>query len=204
MIENVLKPDTLRVINKLQSSDLPEKTYLAGGTAVALYLGHRRSADLDFFTPLDFVEKQWENKLQHDLGFSLVQRDWQTLIGLIDNVKFSLFGYRYPLIGPTEKFKNIQLASLPDLAAMKLDAVIGRGCKRDFIDLYFLCQRFGLETLFSFYQARYDHIEEKELLLKKSLVYFADADKDEMPDMLISVPWLDIKKFFRQKIRALA
>jgi predicted nucleotidyltransferase component of viral defense system len=203
MFENVLLPETSQVIEKLSPENLPGDTYLAGGTAVALYLGHRRSADLDFFTPHEFGETQWENKIHHDLGFMLIKRDWQTLIGNIDKVKFSLFGYNYPQIYPHESYANISIASLPDLAAMKLDAIIGRGSKRDFIDIYFLIQRFTLETLFSFYQAKYGNFEERELMLKKALVYFADADKEEIPDMLISVNWADIKKFFKTKIKAM-
>jgi len=203
MFENVLLAETRLLLNKLRPEHLPVDSYLAGGTAVALYLGHRRSADLDLFTPADFIETQWETKLKNDLGFILIKRDWQTLIGNIDKVKFSLFGYRYPQVASPGFYGNIPLASLPDLAAMKLDTIIGRGSKRDFIDIYFLTQRFTLETLFSFYQAKYGNFEERELMLKKSLVYFADADQEEMPDMITPVDWSEIKKFYKKTIKAL-
>jgi predicted nucleotidyltransferase component of viral defense system len=200
MFEKVLLAETRNLLRKLKSEDLPADSYLAGGTAVALYLGHRRSADLDFFTPSEFLETQWENKIQHDLGFVLIKRDWQTLIGTIDRVKFSLFGYHYPEIGTRELYGNVQVASLPDLAAMKLDTIIGRGSKRDFIDIYFLTQRFSLNTLFSFYQAKYGNFEERQLMLKKALVYFSDADKEENPDMINPIQWSEIKKAFQKNI----
>lgn len=203
MFESVLSPETRNILNKLEPEDLPEDSYLAGGTAVALHLGHRRSADLDFFTSTEFVEKQWEEKLTRDLGFKLLKRDWQTLIGNIDKVKISVFGYRYPRIGSTVLYRQIPVASLADLAAMKLDTLIGRGTKRDFIDVYFLARNFSLTALFSFYQEKYNRFEERKLLLKKALVYFADADKEETPNMLVPVNWSEIKKWFIKEIKTL-
>jgi predicted nucleotidyltransferase component of viral defense system len=203
MFDSVLLHETRTLLEKLKPEDLPEGTYLGGGTAVALYLGHRRSADLDFFTSTEFEEKQWEKKLNHDLGLKLLKRDWQTLIGYIDQVKISIFGYPYPQIGMSEVYRQIPVSSLPDLAAMKLDTLIGRGTKRDFIDVYFLAHRYTLAALFSFYQQKYGNFEERKLLLKKSLVYFADADKEEMPYMLEPVNWPEIKKWFITEIKTL-
>jgi hypothetical protein len=157
---------------------------------------------LDFFTSTEFVEKQWEEKLTRELGFKLIKRDWQTLIGYIGGVKLSLFGYPYLQIGDPQYYGKIAIASLPDLAAMKLDTLIGRGTKRDFIDMYVLAQKYSLATLFSFYEKKYGNFEERKLLLKKSLVYFADADKEEMPDMLEPVNWPGIKKWFLKEIKA--
>jgi hypothetical protein len=203
MYDTALWPETRDFLKKLPPEELPEKSYLAGGTAVALYFGHRRSADLDFFTPAEFVEIQWEAKLNADVGFKLVQRDWQTLIGYIGKVKFSLFGYRYRLIAPLEYYERVPVASLPDLAAMKLEALIGRGTKRDFVDIYFLAQKYSLDKLLAFYQEKFGNLSERATMLKKSLVYFEDADKEEMPYMLIPIKWLEIKKWFTQKIKTL-
>lgn len=203
MHEAILLPETKKLLKALHPENLPEKSYLAGGTAVALYLGHRRSADLDFFTSVEFVELQWQRALELKLGFKLLKRDRQTLIGNIDKVKISLFGYYYPLIASTELYGAIPVASLPDLAAMKLEAIIGRGTRRDFIDIYFLAQKFTLENLFGFYQEKYGNLAERELMLKKSLVYFEDADKEEMPNMLVPASWPEIKKWFIKKIKAL-
>lgn len=140
-------------------------------------------------------------KIKKNLGFKLLQRDWQTLIGHIDNVKFSLFNYPYKDIGQKEFYGHIPLASLADLAAMKLDTILGRGTKRDIIDIYFLSQKFNLKNLFSFYQKKYGNLEEKEIMLKKALVFFDDADKDEMPDMIIKVDWDYIKRWFANQIK---
>lgn len=76
MFEKVILPQTKVLLKKLTADSLPEDSYLGGGTAVALHLGHRRSADLDFFTPSEFVESQWEEKLKRELKFKLIKRDW--------------------------------------------------------------------------------------------------------------------------------
>ncbi|OGM15226.1 hypothetical protein A2985_03440 [Candidatus Woesebacteria bacterium RIFCSPLOWO2_01_FULL_43_11] len=200
MFEKVLLPATLGLVKKLTPDSFPEGSYLGGGTAVALQLGHRRSADLDFFTAYEFIESQWEQKLAKELRFKLLKRDWQTLIGACGEVKISLFGYKYPLIGKKERFFDMEVASLPDLAAMKLDTVISRGAKRDLIDIYFLAQKFGLDKLFEYYDKKYKNFQEREIMIKKALVYFEEAKDDEMPDMLVKTDWEEIKRWFREKV----
>lgn len=203
MFEKILTQKTKVLLKRLVPQNLPKGTYLGGGTATALHLGHRRSFDLDFFTPTEFVETQWEQRLTKELGFKLIQRDWQTLIGTVAGVKISLFGYKYKLIRRFEKFYQIKVASLPDLAAMKLETVIGRGTKRDFIDIYFLAQKYGLRELFEFYQEKYGNLEERELILKKGLIFFEEADKEEMPKMLVKANWNEIKKWILGEVRKL-
>ena len=135
---------------------------------------------------------RWETKL----NFNMQGRDWQTLIGEIAGVKTSLFFYKYPLIGDLTPYEGLQIASLKDLAAMKLDTVVSRGTKRDFIDLYFLTKEFGPKLMFDFYDQKYGNLEERELLIRKALVYFVEADQDEMPNMLIPIDWKVVKSFF--------
>ena len=84
---------------------------------------------------------------------------------------------------------------------MKLETIIGRGTKRDLIDIYFLSQKFSLKQLFDFYQKKYGNLEERELMIKKALVFFDEADKDEMPEMLVSVNWEKIKRWFISEVR---
>lgn len=200
MFDTVLLPETKNLLEKIGPEQLPQGSYLAGGTAVALQLGHRRSADLDFFTPREFVENQWEEKLKKELEFKLLTRDWQTLIGHIGKVKISLFAYKYKQIAPKKLYGNIPIASLPDLAAMKLDTILGRGTKRDLIDIYFLAQKFTLKNLFSFYQEKYGNFEDRELMIKKALVFFEDANKDEMPNVLVKTDWDSIKEWFVNEV----
>lgn len=203
MLEKILTQKTKELLKGLVPQNLPKGTYLGGGTAVALHLGHRRSVDLDFFTPTEFVETQWEQRFTKELGFKLAQRDWQTLIGTIAGVKISLFGYKHKLIRKPGMFYSTQVASLPDLAAMKIETVVGRGTKRDFIDVYFLAQKYGLRKIFEFYQEKYGNLEERELMIKKGLIFFEEADKEEMPRMLIKIDWNEVKRWILREVRKL-
>lgn len=203
MFDNALQDWTKRFLENLKSDNLPYKTYLGGGTAIALQLGHRRSADLDFFTPTKFAEIRWQQELEESFRFKLLQKDEQTLIGTVGKVKLSLLGYRYKLIGETERYKRILLASLPDLAAMKLDTIIARGAKRDFIDVYFLAQKYGLQKLLAYYRQKYGNFQGRELMIEKGLLFFEDADKQYMPDMLVPADWKKIKSWFVDQVKRL-
>lgn len=201
MHDEVLQDWAREFLTKIQPQDFPERTYLGGGTAIALQLGHRKSIDLDFFTPTKFVENQWQQHLEEKYKFKLTKRDKQTLEGTVKKVKLSIMGYRYKLIAKLEEYGRVQIASLPDLAAMKLDALSDRGTKRDFIDIYFLAKQYGLAKLFEFYDKKFGNLDEREIMLKKGLIYFEAADEQYMPDMLVPADWKKIKQWFTSQIR---
>ncbi len=194
MYQNAISLKTKKLLGRLSSSHLPKDSYLAGGTAIAIQLGHRKSNDLDFFTPTKFSEITWEEKLKEEFNLKTTQRDWQTIAGNIDQIKFSLFYYHHRLIESPISWNSTLLASLPDLAAIKLDTIISRGAKRDFIDIYFLSQKYSLPKLFEFYQKKFHNFSEREIMIKKALVYFDDANKDEKPQMLVDLSWNTIKE----------
>lgn len=201
MFTNILEEKTLKLLKSFKNKSLPEKTYLAGGTAIALQLGHRSSLDLDFFSENEFNENQWLQKLEKEFNFKLLQKDWQTLTGEIENVKFSLFYYKYPLIENKVSLDNLSIASLEDLSAIKLDTLISRGTKRDLIDIYFLAQKFGLENMYSFYDQKYKNWKDREIMIKKALIYFDDAEKDIDPKMLVDFKWEKLKDFFLNQVK---
>jgi hypothetical protein len=192
----VLPEKTKQLLEKFGMGDLPPGSYLGGGTAIALWIGHRQSVDLDWFTPQEFDEQIWQMKWEAQLGFTLQARDWQTLTGQVDHVKTALYYYMYPLIDATANYQGLKVAGLKDLAAMKLDAVMSRGTKRDFIDLYFLTKQFGADRMFEYYDHKYGHLEDREVMLRKALVYFTEADEDEMPRTLVPVEWKEVKTYF--------
>lgn len=203
MFDRILSRSAKKFLRNLKRDSLPKNSYLAGGTALALWFGHRRSIDLDFFVPSTFSEAQWEQKLKKELDFKITYTDWQTLVGSVGNIKLSLFGYQYKVLDKPTYWQNIYIAGLSDLSAMKLDTVIRRGTKRDFIDLYLLSKKFSLQKMFEFYQKKYGNLEDKKLILKKALIYFDDAQKDEMPEMLVDIKWKNIKDYFLSEVRKL-
>lgn len=128
-----------------------------------------------------------------------------TLLGTFNSVKFSLFYLEYPLIKKVKPFLKISLASTADIAAMKLAALVDRGTKRDFIDLYFLIkEKYNLETIFNFYNKKYQKLSENSYSILKALKYFEDAEESEMPKMIKKVSWEEVKRFFEKEIKKLA
>ncbi len=198
--------------------DLPRQTYLAGGTAVALHLGHRLSVDFDFFTPEDIDSLQWHQRMQlafsSDFKLSAEKIEKNTLVLNLNDTGFSIFRYPYPLIQKpvTDPGFPLPVASLLDLACMKLIAINQRGTCKDFIDLQFIMEHAGytLPELLSTAGRKYTVGEEMFFQIKKSLVYFDDAERDlnvnifapksEQFERLSPEEWLKTKMFFRNML----
>lgn len=205
MFTKTLLPDTLRAIQLVSGVSEIKKAYLAGGTALALQLGHRISIDLDFFTGHEFNETKLSAELASLPAFVQDGTAKWTVWGKIGKTKFSMFYYKYPLLEKTIPFERIQLASLADIAAMKIHAIEQRGTRRDFIDVYFLSKSFTLENMLSFYQKKYAVSEDHLYSLFRSLDYFEDAEKEtQMPKMKTSLNWEEVKEYFRKETHKLA
>ncbi len=197
MFTNTLSKGAATALALLGKSNVLKDAYLAGGTACALQIGHRISVDLDFFTekesPVEFILKQ----LEQLPGFKLDETTKWTILGSFQKVKFSHFYYPYPLIKKASLFSQTSIASLEDIAAMKIDAICSRGTKRDFIDLYFLTKKFSLDKILKFYDKKYGKLSNNIYHILKSFNYFTDADPQPSPKMLIPVSWEEVKKFFQ-------
>ena len=204
MFTKTLLPDTLRGIQLVSVVSEIQKAYLAGGTALALQIGHRISIDLDFFTLSEFSKTQVLAKLSSLKGFVQEGTAKWTIWGKINQTRFSMFYYKYPLLEKTRLFEGIQLASLADIAAMKIHAISDRGTRRGFIDTFFLSKKYNLEEMLSFYQKKYGVLEDHLYSILRSLDYFEDAEKEtQMPNMITDVDWEKIKDYFRNEARLL-
>lgn len=179
--------------------------YLAGGTAVALQIGHRISVDFDFFVTNEFVPAVFSADLSKLGSFHQEQADRGTVLGKFEGIRFSLFVYKYPLICPPLKYFSLNIADIRDIAAMKIDAVATRGAKRDFIDLYFIGKSgYGLTELLAFYNKKYGKLASNFIHIQKSLVFFDDAEADAMPRMLKKVEWKEVKQYFENEVKKLS
>ena len=204
MFTKTLLPDTLRAIQLVTGVTEIKRAYLAGGTALALQIGHRISVDLDFFTEQKFNEEETSKKLSFLPGFVKDGVTQWTVWGKIGQTRFSMFYYEYPLLEKTVPFEGIQLASLPDIAAMKIHAIEDRGTRRDFVDVYFLSKKYTFEEMLSFYQKKYTVLEDHLYSILRSLDYFEDAEQEkQMPQMLIDLSWEEIKEYFRKETNKL-
>lgn len=177
-----------------------DKYYLAGGTALSLHLGHRFSNDLDFFslTPEDPLAIR--NQLINIGKLEIEQNEEGTFNGSLNKVKLSFFIYPYPLIYPAHNYEGIKIADILDIACMKIDAISSRGKKRDFIDLYFICQKIKpLDELFTIFAKKYKKTKFNTFHILKSLAYFEDAEKEKAPIMIEKIDWEEVKKFFEKE-----
>lgn len=204
MFTTTLSENAAGALALLGKAGILKDAYLAGGTACALQLGHRVSLDLDFFTDKEFPTDIVLRQLEQLPGFKLDETAKWTILGSFPKVKFSYFYYPYPLIKKTTSFSQINIASLEDIAAMKIDAICSRGTKRDFIDLYFLTKLFSLKKMLTFYDKKYRRYSTNVYHIISSLNYFADAEEQDPPKMLIPASWSKIKDFFREEIKKLA
>lgn len=177
--------------------------YLAGGTALAIHLGHRASVDFDFYTSKTFDFKKLQVLLEKKFEkVTLLQKDEGTLIVKINDIVVGFFEYVYPLICPLIKQEKLPpLASKEDIAAMKIIAISDRGTKRDFVDIYFLLQEFTLKEILSFVKKKYPNFNIYVAL--RGLTYFRDAEEKQTRKLYLfhNVSWNKIKKFLINEVR---
>jgi predicted nucleotidyltransferase component of viral defense system len=204
MLTTGIAPDTLDCLKLLSSQTFVDQYYLAGGTAVALHYGHRRSYDLDFFSVNPIEPQPLLNHLTSLGKLEVKQNDAGTFNGQLNQTKLSFFAYLHPLLEPVLDFEGIRIASIPDLAAMKLEAISSRGTKRDFIDAYFIAQDKTLFSMFDWFNRRYQDQNVSQTHVLKSLTYFIDAESDPMPDMVKTLDWSSVKSFFQTEVKRLA
>ncbi|MFZ2339456.1 MAG: nucleotidyl transferase AbiEii/AbiGii toxin family protein [Bacteroidales bacterium] len=191
----VLPEEQLQLFEKLSSMTFISDFYLAGGTCLALQIGHRRSVDFDFFIPDDFDTSTIIGKLTQIGKYQRDNEEKNKINGSLNDVRISFFGYKYKIIDDFLIYNNIHLSGLKDIAAMKLEAIAGRGSKKDFIDMFFLLQKFTLAEIFSLHSQKYGTGLSNQYHHLKSLVYFADAEEDAMPVMLTPLRWNDVKSY---------
>ncbi len=194
----LVPPNALDVLDRLTAASVLDEFYLAGGTGLALILGHRRSRDFDFFSRNLFDENLLLQRIKSPL--SVTSKASHTLHLDIDGIKVTFLGYTYPLLFPANEFNGVRVADIRDIACMKIDAIASRGAKRDFIDLYTVAQKFGLADLLKLFDQKYASTQYNRVHILKSLTYFDDAESEPMPDMTTHVTWELVKEFFLSEV----
>lgn len=200
----VMPPVQQDMLRRLGAVATTRGFYLAGGTALAIHVGHRRSVDLDWFSPSTIDPMALAADLEA-AGFPVEPTDVEagTLHGKADGVKLSFLEYRYPNLVPLVEWPayGVKLAGLQDLACMKLSAIAGRGSKKDFIDIFALGrEHFTLEQMLTHYRRKYSVSDLSHTVY--ALTYFDDAEQEDMPDMLWQTGWEDVRKAIQRWVRA--
>ncbi|MDA2935747.1 nucleotidyl transferase AbiEii/AbiGii toxin family protein [Patescibacteria group bacterium AH-259-L05] len=183
--------------------------YLSGGTALALQMGHRTSQDFDFYSPEKFdgrllIKDFYRHFSIEDIEEDVIEQD--TLILSVQGVDISCFYYPYALIRPKVLISGVPVASVEDIAAMKVAAIVQRGTKRDFIDMYYLIQKMGLKKIIRLTKEKYPTFN--VLTALRGLIYFVDAEKSTPATRSrrirvfdSSYSWPRVKKYLRKEVK---
>lgn len=174
---HILDPERKEILPKL--AGFKGGFYLAGGTALALQIGHRDSLDFDFFSREDInAVKLFDKVGEIFAGLKIIktQEEKNTLSVNVGKVKFSFLTYPYELVDKLVEAEHVNLASIKDIACMKLSAITSRSTLKDYIDLYFIMKQYTLEELLSSCKDKFPQLDIG--LVLKSLVYFEDIAEE--------------------------
>lgn len=181
--------------------------YLAGGTALAVRLGHRVSLDLDLFADIealdDDLRRSIVDALSQGRSIDLKQDSNLGLVVEVDGVMTSFFTYGYSLLSPADAVDGLQVANVLDVGLMKLDAIAGRGMRKDFYDVYFIARQIPLEVLFERSADKYPRSHSFGMRVLAALVDFDIADQQDEPTLLLPAEWDQVKKFFTDEAHRL-
>lgn len=196
-----VRSSTLELLKSLQHKEYLNGFYLVGGTALALYYGHRFSFDMDLFSNFAFNAEQLLENIQHDYSYQLFSTAKYTLKGHIGDINVDIIAHRYPYLQEPKTIEDISLLSEQDIVAMKLNAISISGQRtKDFIDIYYAFEHNTISDMLDFYKIKYNQQSATHVL--KSLIYFDDIDLADWP-ILIRDPelkWATVKKRIEKEV----
>lgn len=198
-----VEPRTLSVLKRLFNLSELKKFSLVGGTALALRYGHRTSVDLDLFCEEKFNHQIIIEALIREFGSGFNYEGDNSPIGIfcfIENIKVDLIYYPHPLIKSGEISENLKIYSSEDIAAMKMNAILGRGKKKDFWDMDELFHHFSVEEIIGFYYKKFPN-QMLLISMPQALTYFTDAEESEAPVSLKGQTWESVKAHIQEKVR---
>lgn len=201
---NCLPKNTWELLKRLDKLVHKHELVLAGGTGLALQIGHRISVDLDFFTQKKFsTEKVFQELKQLGLKPSIQEESEGSITVLAEETKLSMFHYPYPFTEKIKKAEGSPVAGIIDIASMKIIAISQRGAKRDFVDLYFILQTTPFWKIAKNMIERFGQERINPLHIGKSLVFFDDAEIDPDPNFTgqDNPNWKAVKKFFVKNVQ---
>lgn len=202
MFYDILDTERMSVLPKL--TFLKDRFYLAGGTGLALQLGHRDSIDFDFFAKVTFNTFDLYKELLEVFGQENVVKTLEEkgTLGVVlnGNIKLSFFSYPYLLLEPLIKEEFLEIAGIADIGCMKLSAVTGRAVEKDYIDLYFILKQISLADLLSKAKEKMPDLDYN--LILKSLIYFRDVSKENIVfKHNLEVPFDEVKRFLEVEVK---
>jgi hypothetical protein len=193
--------ELLELLKKIMQSVVFDDFILVGGTGLALQIGHRESVDIDMFGNCEIDEELFAQTLRSFGSFEVIKKSERIFICSINGIRVDLVNYSYPLLIDYVTVEGLRIASKEDIAAMKLNAIAGRGKRKDFIDLYFLLNLFSLDEMIGFYLRKY--FDGSKFQVIKSLIWFSDAETELAPVIFGNFDWEACKARIRNEVRNL-
>ena len=197
-----VEPGTFSILKKLMEVPSLQPFSLVGGTALSLRYGHRSSVDLDLFFHEYFDFENIQNELRNTFGNNFDFESGHKKIGIfcyIHKVKVDIVYYPHVPIAPIETINNIRMYSSADIAAMKIQAILGRGKKKDFWDLYELLQHHPLHQIIEWHKLKYPS-QMLAISIPNAISYFVDADESETPNSFKNQNWEGVKKGIQKAV----
>lgn len=197
-----VKSGTFSLLKKLMALPSLQSFSLVGRTALSLRYGHRSSIDLDLFFHEKFDHTIIENELKLEFGNDFDYESGHKNIGIfcnINKVKVDIIYYPHLPIAPIETENGIRLYSSIDIAAMKIQAILGRGKKKDFWDLYELLQHYSLQQIMDWHKQKYPS-QMLAISIPNAITYFVDADESEDPVSFKNQAWESVKKGIQRTV----
>ena len=201
-IETV-EPNAFSILNRLMKIPELEDFSLVGGTALSLLFGHRKSDDLDLFSNSAFDNAVIITTLEKKFNASFKNRSANPRFGIfsfIDDVKIDIIRHPHHLIRPLQIIDGIRMFSTEDIIAMKVQAILGRGKKKDFWDIAELLQHFSVANFVRFHEEKYT-TQNLLITIPQAITYFEDAEESEDPISLKNQTWDSVKEFISSKVR---
>ncbi len=197
-----VEPQSFSILKELMQLPALSNFDLVGGTALSLKYGHRKSVDFDLFTTLPFEKDTVFKELIGYYKDKFIVEDKPVRFGIfayIKDVKTDIIHHPHPLIRPLEEIDGIRMFSTEDIIAMKVQAILGRGKKKDFWDIAELLQHYPVKEFIEFHKEKYS-TQNLLITVPQAITYFADAEESEDPISLKGQTWQSVKQIIQKKV----
>jgi predicted nucleotidyltransferase component of viral defense system len=198
-----VEPHTFSVLNQLMKMPELKGFSLVGGTALSLLYGHRVSVDLDLFSNEQFENADIIDGLKTKFQQKFIMEQKPPRFGIfcfVDEVKIDIILHPHPIIRPGQNIDGMRLFSIEDIIAMKVQAILGRGKKKDFWDIAELLKHFSIADFIKFHKEKYA-TQNLLITVPQAITYFVDAEESEEPISLKNQTWEGVQGFINAKVR---
>ena len=197
-----VEPRTFSILNSLMKIPELKGFSLVGGTALSLLYGHRISVDLDLFSHEKFENIIVSEALTREFGGDFILEEKPPHFGIfcyIQDIKVDIIRHPHPIIRPIITIDGVRFFSTEDIIAMKVQAILGRGKKKDFWDIAELLKHYTVADFVMFHKEKYS-TQNLLITVPQAITYFGDAEESENPVSLKGQTWEAVQRAIKEKV----